>query len=184
MTSVKKVTSRNEIPELLHLKYIEDGYRANHTLSDAFFSLFNFHNESMNVWTHFIGFICITIAGVDFMMDYLELQHLSNAEFVAFEIYIICTASCLLFSTIYHLFRCVSEKVHLTLLRLDITGVGFQAAGSFVPLAYFGKKELIPRCPKTLKHCLRRFSLCSRSEEVSSRNHALCVYSWSDQSMD
>lgn len=46
-------------------KYILSGYRINHrTYSDAIWSLFTVHNESVNVWSHFLGaklFIAIII---------------------------------------------------------------------------------------------------------------------------
>ena len=36
--------------------YILSGYRINHrTYSDAIWSLFTVHNESVNVWSHFLG---------------------------------------------------------------------------------------------------------------------------------
>lgn len=42
---------------MLNNKYIHRGYRINHTsYKHALSSLFTVHNESVNVWTHFIGF--------------------------------------------------------------------------------------------------------------------------------
>lgn len=37
--------------------FIFHGYRIHHNLKDCIFSLFTFHNESLNIWTHFIPFI-------------------------------------------------------------------------------------------------------------------------------
>lgn len=46
-------------------KYILSGYRINHrTYYDAIWSLFTVHNESVNIWSHFLGakiFIAIII---------------------------------------------------------------------------------------------------------------------------
>jgi adiponectin receptor len=42
---------------MLNNKYIHRGYRINHTsYKNALLSLFTVHNESVNVWTHFVGF--------------------------------------------------------------------------------------------------------------------------------
>lgn len=38
-------------------EYILRYYRANWPLKEAFFSLFRWHNETLNVWTHLVGFI-------------------------------------------------------------------------------------------------------------------------------
>ncbi|CAL5198678.1 unnamed protein product [Lathyrus oleraceus] len=38
-------------------EYILRYYRANWPLKEAFFSLFRWHNETLNVWTHLLGFI-------------------------------------------------------------------------------------------------------------------------------
>jgi adiponectin receptor len=136
---MKRISSSEDIPPSFRCLYIDDGYRANHGFKDALHSLFYFHNETMNIYTHFIGFICVIILGIDFAMDYFALKHLETEELIALEIYIFCSAGCLLFSTLYHLFGCVSETVHRNLLRLDLTGIAFLVAGSFIPGVYFGK---------------------------------------------
>ena len=137
-TSEKKVSTMYDVPECYHFLYIEDGYRVNHSFTDALVSLFYFHNESMNVWSHLIGFICVLIVGIDFMMGYFQMDQISHNELLVLETYIICSAFCLFFSTVYHLFGCISETVHDTLLKLDLTGVAFLVAGSFVPAVFFG----------------------------------------------
>ncbi|XP_057417564.1 heptahelical transmembrane protein 1 [Lotus japonicus] len=46
-----------ELPEYMKdNEYILRYYRANWPLKQAFFSLFRWHNETLNVWTHLIGF--------------------------------------------------------------------------------------------------------------------------------
>ncbi|KAK4789685.1 hypothetical protein SAY86_016989 [Trapa natans] len=47
-----------ELPEYMKdNEYILGYYRANWPLGEAFFSLFRWHNETLNVWTHLIGFL-------------------------------------------------------------------------------------------------------------------------------
>ncbi|CAK4662073.1 hypothetical protein LEN26_016163 [Aphanomyces euteiches] len=38
-------------------QYIHTGYRVHHTWTDCVLSLFEFHNETLNVWTHLVGAI-------------------------------------------------------------------------------------------------------------------------------
>ena len=42
--------------------FIVNGYRIHHTAKDCFISMFTLHNETMNIWTHFMPFIsCIIL---------------------------------------------------------------------------------------------------------------------------
>ncbi|XP_028111247.1 heptahelical transmembrane protein ADIPOR1-like [Camellia sinensis] len=46
-----------ELPEYMKdNEFILNYYRANWPLKQAFFSLFRWHNETLNVWTHLMGF--------------------------------------------------------------------------------------------------------------------------------
>ncbi|KAL0333986.1 UNVERIFIED_CONTAM: Heptahelical transmembrane protein 1 [Sesamum angustifolium] len=48
-------------------EYILDYYRAHWPLKEALFSLFTWHNETLNVWTHLVGFLLflgLTVANV------------------------------------------------------------------------------------------------------------------------
>ncbi|XP_019266615.1 PREDICTED: heptahelical transmembrane protein 1-like isoform X2 [Nicotiana attenuata] len=61
--------SYDELPEYMKdNEYILNYYRANWPLKEAFFSIFRWHNETLNVWTHLIGFILfmvLTIANAE-----------------------------------------------------------------------------------------------------------------------
>ncbi|DBA00308.1 TPA: hypothetical protein N0F65_001503 [Lagenidium giganteum] len=79
-TGKKKVKqSKLESFDMLHREgfacladnsYIRSGYRLNYSFRDCFFSLFELHNETLNVWTHMVGsFIFLTL------MAYLMLSN-------------------------------------------------------------------------------------------------------------
>ncbi|XP_021714484.1 heptahelical transmembrane protein 4-like [Chenopodium quinoa] len=65
-------------------EYIKGHYRANWPLKQAFFSIFTLHNETLNVWTHLIGFfffLCLTIytaKKVPEVVDLHSIQHLPD----------------------------------------------------------------------------------------------------------
>ena len=50
-------------PYLITNKWILSGYRINYnTWGWTFWSLFQWHNESINIWTHFVGFLICLVA--------------------------------------------------------------------------------------------------------------------------
>jgi hypothetical protein len=54
--------SRGEAISKFHYVGIEGGYRLHdHTLWQAFRTLFHWHNETMNVWTHLLGFVVCAV---------------------------------------------------------------------------------------------------------------------------
>jgi len=132
--------------------YIDHGYRHGYTLWELFLSLFSFHNETSNIWSHLIGFFCVTIVGMQKWVGY----HASPAPDAGasagaagsegafspwgdffLQVYIVCAAACLALSFTYHWFGCFSEAYHRNLLRLDLTGVGLLVAGSFFPSMFY-----------------------------------------------
>ncbi|KAF8389139.1 hypothetical protein HHK36_025825 [Tetracentron sinense] len=52
------LVSFREVPDYMKdNEYILGYYRANWPLKEAFFSLFRWHNETLNIWTHLLGFV-------------------------------------------------------------------------------------------------------------------------------
>ena len=134
---------KRDVAACFHAPFIDFGYRTNYTLWETFLSLFSFHNESTNIWTHLIGFVCVSLVGVHILVDY-HLENGHNGKEIGlygtliFETYITCAALCLGLSSAYHWFGCYSVDCHKALLRLDLTGVGLLVAGSFFPAVYYG----------------------------------------------
>ena len=103
------------------------------------------HNETMNVWSHFLGnltalgfFVFIVICyrnygcgvpALPVMSDYVPawpiLVFLASAMF------------CLGCSAIYHLFNCHSPNIDNALSRLDYGGISVLIAGSVCPFIWY-----------------------------------------------
>ncbi|KAL2465560.1 Heptahelical transmembrane protein 1 [Abeliophyllum distichum] len=66
---IYRLLSFHELPDYMKdNEYILNYYRVNWPLKEAFFSLFRWHNETLNVWTHLVGFILflgLTIANLN-----------------------------------------------------------------------------------------------------------------------
>lgn len=113
------------------------GYRKNYNMYQALLSLFSLHNETMNIWSHLIAFICTMIAGLSVAMEY-QAESVALPERLCLAIYILSACTCLLCSAIYHWFSCVSESHYYYYLKLDLTGIAILIAGSFFPATYYG----------------------------------------------
>lgn len=62
-------------------EFILGHYRAEWPLKQIFFSIFTLHNETLNVWTHLIGFflfLILTIYSANMMPNVADLKHLPD----------------------------------------------------------------------------------------------------------
>jgi hypothetical protein len=53
----KKIVRKDAVKSCYHFEYIDHGYRNASSFQEAFLSLFELHNETLNIWSHLIGFI-------------------------------------------------------------------------------------------------------------------------------
>jgi adiponectin receptor len=134
----RRLGNASEVPEYVPVRpFIRNYYRINYTFADCFWSIFALHNETVNIWSHLIGF-CI------WLRQYAAIRqddiHNKADEFTQTSI-LLSYCLCLfmpLFSTIYHSFYssvscgCIfdytkpgtgSSAVQLNLLRLDLFGI-------------------------------------------------------------
>ena len=64
-----KIISLDQVPLFRKLfisvhPFVLNGYRIHHNARDCFFSMFKLHNETLNIWTHFLpfwGFLVLAI---------------------------------------------------------------------------------------------------------------------------
>jgi adiponectin receptor len=135
-SSMPVLTTRDKIASCFHRDYIHDGYRADYSFSQTLLSLFTLHNETMNIWSHLIGFICVLIAAFSLTIEF-QLDEVPILERILMGVYLTSAAMCMLLSTIYHWFGCLSKDHYFALLSLDLTGIAGLIAGSYFPASYY-----------------------------------------------
>lgn len=175
-----------ELPEYLKdNEFIRNYYRCEWPLKDVALSVFSCHNETLNIWTHLIGFFIFskilimsltqktslrnvmrTFFGdgsdgwLSIMMDksnyprplltdsyvgqIARLQSLHANEHYSDSIpiwpwlvFLAGAMSCLIFSSISHLFGCHSRRFHYFFWRLDYTGISLMIVCSFFTPIYY-----------------------------------------------
>ncbi|CAN8252433.1 unnamed protein product [Cochlearia groenlandica] len=143
-TKRRELVSFNELPDYMKdNEYILNYYRADWSLRDAFLSVFSFHNESLNIWTHLIGFILfagLTVAKIIHYEKLFPLEAKSQEENVTrwpFYVFLSGSMFCLLSSSICHLFCCHSKDLNVFLLRLDYAGITVMIITSFFPPIFY-----------------------------------------------
>lgn len=136
------LTDSDSVAAFCRCVFISQGYRPQKfAFRECLLSFFSFHNESMNIWSHFIGCACMIGAAISITTEYLTQESQESfMEFIVFQVFVICAILCLFLSVLYHWFGCLSLECHDMLLQLDLTGVGLLIAGSFVPGIYYGFK--------------------------------------------
>ncbi|CAN8314912.1 unnamed protein product [Cochlearia groenlandica] len=143
-------------------EYIHNHYRCQWSLRDTFLSAFSWHNETLNIWTHLIGFMIfmgmmvvssletteLGLAGDSNMTQHIssllnsqeEPNHYQNQEAVPkwpWLLYLAGAMSCLICSSVSHLLACHSKRFNLFFWRLDYAGISLMIISSFFAPIYY-----------------------------------------------
>jgi len=119
---------------------ILSGYRrASYSYSTSLQSMLHWHNESINIWTHFLpGLLVVPLA--IFLYDALKSRYemASSADVYVMSCFLICVGSGMLMSGMFHTLSNHSPKVAKFWNHLDYAGIAFMIWGSFVPSLFYG----------------------------------------------
>uniref|UniRef100_A0A671L7R3 Progestin and adipoQ receptor family member 3-like n=2 Tax=Sinocyclocheilus anshuiensis TaxID=1608454 RepID=A0A671L7R3_9TELE len=117
--------------------YITDGYRAYLTSRLCIKSLFILSNETVNIWSHLLGFFLFFTLGVYDLLAVLPMLGASREDYVIYSIGLFCFQVCMLCSVGYHLFCCHrSEKNSHRWMALDYAGISIGIIG-YVPGVFY-----------------------------------------------
>ncbi|KAL7839580.1 hypothetical protein SRHO_G00262380 [Serrasalmus rhombeus] len=113
--------------------YVTDGYRAYLTSRLCIKSLFILSNETVNIWSHLLGFFLFFSLGVYDMVSVLPMVGASREDYVIYSIGLFCFQVCMLCSVGYHLFCCHrSEKTSRRWMALDYAGISIGTLGCYL----------------------------------------------------
>ncbi|KAJ6254567.1 adiponectin receptor protein [Anaeramoeba flamelloides] len=142
ITDTFKVSTIFESPlSLGYYRHISTGYRVHFTIKLSLkTALFKQHNETINIWSHFLGvlyFLYLLVATPFF--DYYKKGSLGG-KLVLLQ-YPVCAIFCLGSSTAFHTLKCVSGKMRSNLLKCDLVGIIVMIFGATVGPIYYGWRE-------------------------------------------
>ncbi|XP_074646102.1 progestin and adipoQ receptor family member 3-like [Tubulanus polymorphus] len=127
-----------DLPQFLrnnpHIFY---GYRAFLPFGLCLKSMFMWSNETINIWSHFLG--CILFFLLMFYDNFVFIPSLKGSYIDHFMITVslLCFQFCLLSSAGFHLFMCHSEKANSRWLQIDLAGIIFGMIGCYVPGVHY-----------------------------------------------
>uniref|UniRef100_A0A8P0NB02 Progestin and adipoQ receptor family member 3 n=1 Tax=Canis lupus familiaris TaxID=9615 RepID=A0A8P0NB02_CANLF len=125
--------------------YITDGYRAYLPSRLCIKSLFILSNETVNIWSHLLGFFLFFTLGIYDMTSVLPSASASREDFVICSICLFCFQVCMLCSVGYHLFSCHrSEKTCRRWMALDYAGISIGILGCYVSGVFYAFYLLAP----------------------------------------
>ncbi|EDO36328.1 predicted protein [Nematostella vectensis] len=129
----------HEIPYFLRGNvYVTNGYRAYLPVRMCIKSLFVWSNETINIWTHLLGFLVFSFLFL--YNNIVVLPHIKGAtiaDHMVFSALLIGFQICLLCSTGYHLFNCHSEKIFHRWFSLDLAGISLGLCSCYIPAVYY-----------------------------------------------
>ena len=107
-------------------KHILSGYRSQANRLNCLISIFNIHNETINIWTHMMSLIY-----------YVYILIINYNDDIIIKLYEIVSIICFAMSTCYHTYMPVSHKNYLLLLKLDLFSIILNIVTSNILIFYY-----------------------------------------------
>ena len=121
--------------------YIVTGYRDKLGLLACIKSLLSFHNETVNIWTHLIGFVIfVGLLAWDIFLVIPQLRNhpaVGTSDILVLVGIVICYQACMFLSSVYHTFCCHSRTVSEKCLSLDLAGITLALLATYLSGVYY-----------------------------------------------
>ncbi|KAM9832478.1 membrane progestin receptor beta-like [Neosynchiropus ocellatus] len=144
-----------DVPPLFRERYILSGYRpVGQSWRCYFLSLFQLHNETLNVWSHLLAALCIALRFLTFSVFQgggilgFRLQGPEGQGFsldvssMPLILYVCSSVTYLTCSAAAHLLQSHSERAHYSLFFLDYVGVAVYQYGCSLALYLYSSDSV------------------------------------------
>ncbi|KAJ4379975.1 inc metabolism membrane protein [Didymella sp. IMI 355093] len=100
-------------------------------------SVFGFHNELVNIWSHLLGFIMVLALAFYFYPSSVNWSQSTKADIFIAGVFFFAACKCLACSTIWHTMSSISEQNLLERFAcVDYTGISLLVAASILTTEY------------------------------------------------
>ncbi|KAI4895322.1 hypothetical protein NFI96_009025, partial [Prochilodus magdalenae] len=137
--SVPATVRDDEVPGFFCERYVHTGYRPLHQSWRYYFlSLFQLHNETMNVWTHLLGALVVLAVTAQLAES---VEFLDDPHSWPLLVLLLSSMTYMTFSAVAHLLGSKSELIHYGVYFLDYVGVAQYQYGSAVAHYYYAVEQ-------------------------------------------
>jgi adiponectin receptor len=118
-------------------QFITASYRYQLTVLGCIKSMAYWHNETLNIWSHFVGLLLFVFVFAP--LCFLRwMPSMDTADYAVFAVFLSGCVVNMGSSTAMHLFHCHSRPAMQWLTRFDYSGISFMIVGSFYPHLHNG----------------------------------------------
>uniref|UniRef100_A0A1I8B6M9 Progestin and adipoQ receptor family member 3 n=1 Tax=Meloidogyne hapla TaxID=6305 RepID=A0A1I8B6M9_MELHA len=103
---------------------------------DPCMCIFHWNNETLNIWTHLIGFFILTYLQYWTLLDALPSVQAPIIDYLVMTMAMLCCQICMLLSSAYHIFGCHSPTRRKQWLKADLFGVSAALVGLYMSGLY------------------------------------------------
>ncbi|CAJ0928892.1 unnamed protein product, partial [Mesorhabditis belari] len=133
-----KLVHRDKITRYLWLnEHVLTHYRPCHLPTRLCIrSTLHLTNETINIWSHLLGFLYFTYCQLDANLRKLPLFGASRIDHYVISSSLLASQMCMLFSALYHTFGCQSTSRRRKFLNLDVFGISAGLLGMYLSGIY------------------------------------------------
>ena len=117
---------------------IHSGYRVHLSPSRCLKSIFVWTNETLNIWTHLVGFFVFALLLLYYNMCRIPEMGGDVWDHVVVTTGLVCYQFCMISSVAFHTFNCQSEADYCRWLLVDLNGISIGFVGCYIPAVYYG----------------------------------------------
>ncbi|XRA99007.1 hypothetical protein NFJ02_06g127060 [Pycnococcus provasolii] len=123
-STIQPLLDVQDISKWRRLPYILSGYRPEMTHRQALATALTVHNQTGNIVTHLVPAVLFVVGGPAVAILYGGEAYFRDGYDVAvFAVFYLAVSFMLVASTLYHVFECVSERVHNAYFSCDLCGI-------------------------------------------------------------
>ncbi|KAJ4984054.1 hypothetical protein SVAN01_10485 [Stagonosporopsis vannaccii] len=128
----------DDLPEPWKINpHILKGYRFSEGKWACVRSVFGFHNELVNIWSHLLGFVMVLALAFYFYPSSVNWDKSTKADIFIAGVFFFAACKCLACSTIWHTMSSISEQTLLERFAcVDYTGISLLVAASILTTEY------------------------------------------------
>ncbi|KAL8764372.1 MAG: hypothetical protein Q9184_000077 [Pyrenodesmia sp. 2 TL-2023] len=117
--------------------YITKGYRFSESKVDCIRSIFNFSNETVNIWSHAIGLVIVLAIAFHFYPSSVNFARSSKTDIFFAATFFFAACKCLVCSCMWHTMSSIAEQTLMERFAcVDYTGISMLIAASIMTTEY------------------------------------------------